>query len=122
MVQEITKEKVWLGVAGTIADYGYGYKDNIKYIDNFLKKYELNLDDYQKEVVFPLSDVITYFSKNLNKAFFKIQNIKSVLGIKKFKKYYKKIENEIDRQLLMFENNKEKIESLFFIYFIQNIK
>ena len=35
--QELTEEKRWLGVAGTVADVGYKYPENDKYINSFLK-------------------------------------------------------------------------------------
>ncbi len=118
MVQEITNDKLWLGVAGTLSDYGNKYKENNRYINDFLKSEKIELDWFLKNVVFTLSNSISYFNKKYKKIFNLIKNVNDFRDLKKFNTYSIKIEKEINKIYKKYPKEKENI-GIFKYFFIK---
>jgi len=114
---EITEEKKWLGIIGTICDYGHKYPENKEFINSFLKKEGLKLEEFEKKFVYTLSNFLLYFNKNPKEAFEILKKIEIYEEIKTLKKYSKPVQEEIDKTLESFEVEKKKIGKIYYFYF-----
>ena len=120
--QELTNEKQWLGVAGTIADVGYKYPENDEYINTFLKQNNISLKEFEKEVVHPIIAFLIYFSNNTSKAFEILKEIKNFNELETIKKYADEVETEIQAEVEKFKTKHEKIGETYFYYFEPKFK
>ena len=120
--QELTNEKQWLGVAGTVADIGYKYPENDEYINTFLKQNNLSLKQFEKQIVHPITALLIYFSENLPKAFEILKEIDNPSEIKEIKKYADTVETEIQTKIKEFETAREKIGETYFYYIKSKFK
>ncbi|MDO8516975.1 MAG: DHHA1 domain-containing protein [Nanoarchaeota archaeon] len=117
IVYEFLKGREWISVAGTISDVGEKYKENKKFINNFLKKENLTLEEYRSNVVSPLSYLLIFFEKNPEMAFEILKDTKKFESIKNLKKYISPIEKEVEYYEKDFEKNNENINGINFYYF-----
>ena len=120
--QELTNKKQWLGVAGTIADVGYKYPENDKFINTFLQKNNISLKEFEKEVVHPIIAFLIYFSNNTSKAFEILKEIKNFNELETIKKYADEVETEIQAEVEKFKTKHEKIGETYFYYFEPKFK
>lgn len=116
MIQEIFKENYWLGVAGTISDYGFKYNENNSYINSFLNKERIEFNFFFEKIVFTLSNSIIYFNKNINKIFKIIQGLDNYSQIKNLEKYSQKIEDELKKLYGFYMNKKEKLGNITYFF------
>jgi len=117
LTKQENKEKQWLAVAGVLGDEGDAYKENHKFINDFLNKESLKLKDYKENVTLKISNLIVYFKSKqiIKKAFNILRKINSWKDLKQIEKYSKEIELEIKKVLKDFKSNNEKIGEI--IYF-----
>lgn len=116
-VQELTRIKLWLGVAGTIGDAGDYYPENEEYINNYLKKEGIALEEFKENVTNIISNTLIYFEKNIQEVFQIIDKIESIENIKQLEKYSDSVENELQKFTEEYETKKEKLENVNFYFF-----
>jgi len=114
---ELTGGKSWIGLAGTVADVGYRYPENDKFIKTSLKEIETDLETFKTKVVFPISNCILFLNKDPEKAFNLIQNMQTPKDISSIEEYSKPIEDEVRKVIADFERKKEIINGAIFFYF-----
>lgn len=119
MIQKLTDGKYWLGVAGTLSDYGHKYKENIPYINYFLKKEKIELNWFLENIVFVLSNSITYFNKNLSKIFFLIKRMNNYNDINRIKMHSDKVSKDIENIYNKYFDNHEILGKINF-YFMKS--
>jgi len=116
MLQEIFKENYWLGVAGTVSDYGFKYKENNSYINSFLNKERIEFNFFFKKIVFTLSNSIIYFNKDINKIFKIILRLKNYTEIDKLQNYSNKVENELQKLYESYNKNQEELGNITYFF------
>lgn len=116
MVQEIVKDKLWLGVVGTVSDYGFKYKENDSYINSFLKKEKIEFDFFFKTIVFTLSNSIVYFNKNINKIFEIIQKLNNYQDTDKLQSYSEKVEIEFKKLSNTYLKKQKKLGEINYFF------
>jgi len=116
-VGELTEIKKWLSIAGTITDAGDLYPENQKFINEFLEKERISLEDFKENYSNIFSNTLVYFHKDPKKAFKIIKEIKSLKEFKKISKYSKEIEEELGRIVKEYDNKKERLGDINFFYF-----
>ena len=109
---ELTEEKPWLALAGTIADAGDLYPENNKYIKDLLEKDNLNLEEFSQKITHIISNTIIFFGQNPQEAFNKIKGINSIEEINKLEGISEEIEKDIKEQMKNIEKNSEKISNI----------
>jgi len=119
---ELAGGKEWLALTGTIADVGYKYSENNEFINNFLNKENLTLEQYKKIVVNPIAYFLIYFSNNPKKAFEILKEIDNYKNLKEIKKYLQEVESEIKEIINNFKLNSEKLGEIYFYYFKPRFK
>jgi oligoribonuclease NrnB/cAMP/cGMP phosphodiesterase (DHH superfamily) len=119
MVYGLTGGKEWLAVAGVVSDAGDKYPENREFIDSFLRKINMGLDEYKEKVVNPISDGLIYFKKDKNSgdAFGLIRDIKNWGSLGRIQKYSKIVESEINKFTGDFEKQREQINGINFYLF-----
>jgi len=116
MVFELVGGKDWLALAGVLADYGDKYPENKDFINKLLGKLKLKQEEFNKKEVFQLIDFIIYFEDGLKKAFELLTEINSMDEIKKIEKYYKPVEDELDRLRKEFHEKHEEFEKIIYFH------
>jgi len=91
---ELTELKPWLSLIGTITDSGNLYPENQNFIDEQLKKINMNLEEFQQNITSVVTNFLTYFDKDLDKAFKILQKINSIEEIKNLKNNSEPIEKK----------------------------
>ncbi len=114
---EITGEKEWLGVIGTICDYGHKYPENIQFINDFLGEEKLEFEEFEEKFVYVLSNFLLYFNDKPLEAFEILKKIESYKEIKNLEKYSRPVQKEINKILRDFENEIEKIGKINYFFF-----
>ncbi len=109
LTEKENKSKEWLAMAGMITDYAFAYKENEEIINSFLKKENITLHNYRKEVANKISSFLIYFNKEKNKSFEILQKVESWKDLNEIKKYSEEVENEIKAIEKDFNENKERI-------------
>jgi single-stranded DNA-specific DHH superfamily exonuclease len=113
---EITKLKKWLSVVGVISDAGDLYEENKEFLEEFIKKENISLEEL-KEINIILSNSLTYFYKDLPKFFNLLEEINDIKEIYSLKEYSDIIEEEIQKVVKDFEENKELFGNIVYFYF-----
>ncbi|MCK4649872.1 DHH family phosphoesterase [Candidatus Pacearchaeota archaeon] len=114
---ELTRQKKWLALIGTISDSANLYKENTKFINDFLKEQNITLEEFKKNYVYPLSNTITYFKDTPQKIFPILSKLTSLKKILKLKKYSKEIEKEIEKFAKQYETKKEEFNDISFFQY-----
>ncbi len=114
MAQELFEKDQWLAMIGVLADAGEKYNSNTKYIKDFMQKEKITIDWYNKNVVYPIENMLIYHNKNLEEVFNYILNLKNYKHIKSLENISKKIEYEINYQCNKCKNESEKLGSFNF--------
>lgn len=114
---ELTGKKEWLSMIGVISDSAEFYEENLEYINDFLKRQNLTLRQFQTKYVHPFSDVTIYFKKTPEKMFPILSKLESLEDIKQLEKYSKEIEEELKKHEKKYEEEKEELgEASFYCY------
>jgi single-stranded DNA-specific DHH superfamily exonuclease len=114
---ELTEKKEWLSMIGVIADSAEFYEENLEYINDFLKRQNLTLKEFQTKYVHPFSDVTIYFKKTPEKIFPILSNIETLEDVKQLEKYSKEIEKELKKHEKKYEEEKEELGETSFYYY-----
>lgn len=114
---ELVGGKQWVSVAGTLGDMGHLYKENREFLDDFFNEQKINLKSFLEKVVFIIHRFLIYFHMKKKKAFFMLQKIYDYNKIKKFKRYSRIVEREIQKHICNYKINKEKIGLISFYLF-----
>jgi len=114
---ELLGQKKWLALIGTISDSADLYKENDKFINDFLKENNLTLEEFQTKYVYLLSDTILCLKKTPEKVFPILSKISSLEEIKKLKKYSDKIEKELKKYEKKYEKEKEELGNISFFHY-----
>jgi single-stranded DNA-specific DHH superfamily exonuclease len=114
---QILGGREWLKIFSEFADAGWKQEANKKYIDKFLKDNELTFQQFLERYDYKFDRTITYFHKDLKKAFETLNKIESLKDFKSLNKYNKAVGEEINRFITEFESKKEKIGDIYFYYF-----
>lgn len=115
VAHEITQKKDFLALLGLISDAGFLHKENQNFINEKLKKYNLNLQKAKE-----LADDLGFFLRTLKdtqKAFEILEKINSPKDLEKIEEIIKPLKDELKECLTNFEKNKEKIGEINFFYF-----
>ncbi|MCK4996924.1 DHH family phosphoesterase [Candidatus Pacearchaeota archaeon] len=121
---KLTGIKPFLALTGTITDSGDLYAENDEFINSHLDKLGISLDDFKKDISSVISNTLSYLDKNHKKAFELLHELESIVDVKGLRKYADKIEDEIEKFVNEFEEEKEMIASANFYYFepVLNVK
>lgn len=116
IVYSLVGGKEWLAVAGTLADEGDKYPENVDFINNFLKKEKLNKDEYKQNIAYKSGNFIIYFRehKKEKEAFEILERMNSYSDIKTISKYAEPIEREIEKYVKNFGKNKEILGKIIY--------
>lgn len=106
---ELTGRKKWLAMIGTITDSGDLYKENQKFINDFLKEQGLTLEKFKTKYSHVISNAIVYFANTPEKMFQILAKIDSLEEIKKLEKYSDEVEKDIQKAIGQCETTKEKL-------------
>jgi len=113
---ELTGGKKWIALVGTLSDAAQFYHENDEFIKGSLDEVGMNLDEFNKKVVFTVGNFLIYFMKDGKKVFDVLKNIDSIDGLSFIKKYSDEVEIEVERIVKEFEEKKEVIEGVDFYY------
>lgn len=113
---ELTGQKKWLAMIGTISDAGNLYKENDHFINSFLKEEKLTLEEFQTNCSHIFSDTIIYFANTPDKLFPTLAKISSLQEIQKLQQYADKIEKEIQKITKECNTKREKLGNANFYY------
>ncbi len=105
-VYDLTKNKKWLAVLGTVSDFGDKYKENQEFVSSFLKENNLTLDSFRKNIVFKFGDLLAYFSNK--KEAFRILEKANFNNLSEIQKYSSIIRNETKKIEKDFKENNKK--------------
>jgi single-stranded DNA-specific DHH superfamily exonuclease len=121
---ELTKIKPFLALVGTITDAGELYDENQEFINSHLEQIGMSFDDFKKDISSVISNTLAYLDKDHKKAFKLLSELKSVEDVKNLRQYADKIEDEIQKFVEEFEENKEMVGGANFYYFepVLNVK
>jgi len=117
---ELTGLKHWLSVAGTVTDAADLYPENNEFIDNFLKKNNMTLEQFKENITSKLTNFLVYFKTDPKKAFEILEGINSLKDMEKLKEYSEEVEAEINQTIERYETEKEKLGDINFFYFEPN--
>lgn len=114
---ELIKGKKWLAIIGTISDSADLYKENDKFIKDFLKEQDMTLKELQTKYIHPFSNTIIYFKDTPEKLFPIFSKISSLQETQELKKYSEEIEKEIKEYEQKYETEKEEYKDISFFYY-----
>lgn len=114
---ELVGGRNWLSLAGVLADKGDLYKENDLFIEGVLNELGYKKEEFFKEVVILLSNVLVYFEKDYDKAFFSLEKINDFKNIVNLRKYSEGVEEEFQRNYNLFLKQKEVLGKINFFYF-----
>ncbi len=114
---ELTGLKPWLSLSGTINDAGDLYPENQNFVNSHLKKLNMSIDDFKKNVSHIITNFLIYFHDDNDRAFAILDNINSVKEVAELKKYSEPVENEIKNYVKQYKDKKEKLGDVNFYYF-----
>jgi single-stranded DNA-specific DHH superfamily exonuclease len=117
ILEEFVISLDWLALAGVLFDRGDKYQENIAFIRQILIKNNLRLNDFNRDVVYSITNFIIYFEDNLIKAFDMFKAINIIKDLDKIKRYSEPIEREIERFVNLYEQKGELINGIHFFYF-----
>jgi single-stranded DNA-specific DHH superfamily exonuclease len=117
IIFEICGGKEWLSVAGAISDSADKYEQNMSFINNFLKKEKISLEDYKQKYAYRFGKFLVYFDNTPEKSFKLLSELNNYKDIGKLEKYIKPIEDEETKTLKNFEKNQEKLGAITFFIF-----
>lgn len=112
----ITKEKEWILLVALFADIGYIHEDNLKEAKQYLKKYNLTMEQ-AKEIEYEVGDLITYFHDTPDKAFKILQEKNSIKELEEIREYSEEIQKETTKHIKDYQTKKEKIGKANYFYF-----
>ncbi len=107
----------WLAVAAVICDAGDLSKENDDFINDFLKREKITLEDYKKKYAYKLGDFLIYFKEDLKKAFEILLEVRYLGDFSEIEKYAGPVEEEIEKIAKDFDKNHEEIGSIKFYLF-----
>ena len=119
---EFVNGKLWLAVAGIISDAGFKNPDNMKMINDFLEKENLEFDWFSENVVEVIDYFLIYFREEREKAFEILKKIEDWRELKEIEKYAGPVKNEAEKFIEDYEDNHEKIGKINFYYFKPRFK
>lgn len=121
-VYEFVNGKSWLAVAGIISDAGFKNPDNMKMINDFLEKENLEFDWFSENIAELIDYFLIYFREERKKAFEILKTIKDWGKLDEIKKYAESVKKEAEKFIEDYENNHEKIGKINFYYFKPRFK
>ncbi len=114
--KDVSNEKEWLVNLGLMADIGWKFSDNLNLINNYLKKNNLNLEEF-RERAYEIGDFLIYFSNDLKKAFGIMKGINSFDDFYKIKEYSEVVRKEVEFWVNNYEKNHESFGKINFYCF-----
>lgn len=114
---ELTKEKEWLSIAGTLADAGDKYSENDKFLSSFLNKEKITIEKYRSTVMRHLSNTIIYLVDDQNKAFEILNRLNNYTQAEKvLEKYSIPIDEEVKFWEKEYELKNERLGSINYFF------
>ena len=114
---ELTRIKEWLCVAGTVCDAGEKYVENQEFINSFLEKEKMSIEEFKNKITSKITNSISYFKEKPQEAFKIFQKMESLDDIKSIYSYAEIIENEIEEIINQYAEKREKLGDINFYYF-----
>lgn len=114
---EIVDGKQWISIAGTIGDMGHLYPENKEFLEEFFNKHKIEQNEFLEKIVSTIHRFLIYFHKKKKKAFSNLQKIEDYNEIKKFKRYARIVDREIQKHLYEYKTKKERIGEVNFYLF-----
>lgn len=114
---ELTGLKPWLSLAGTISDAGHLYPENDQFIKTHLKEIDMSLEEFKENVTSTISNFLTYFNKEPEKAFKILEKINSIEEISQLHKYAEPVKEEVHKFVEEYKTKGERLGNINYYYF-----
>ena len=112
-----SQKNKWVSLCGVIGDAGDKFAENKEFLDSFLKKEDVSLDDFRYKYAYRFGNMLVYLDENPRKSFDLLRSLESYKEISKVEKYILPVDKEIEKTLEEYKKKMEKLGDITFFVF-----